>query len=351
MGGAYLGHHLGQRLGRGIATQAQHGLDAVDPKGASKEASSIQQLAAKMVKTADPLHAFAPGIGGLAGSYLLGGQIPGGMLVGGLGGSALGGALGGLSEAGLEGAGAGALGGLRGGAKGALAGGALGSLTTDPRMAVVGADLGGVLGAYSGYEHEMNKLKERKALEAAAAPDEGKLAYARNLWALGLRKQAEDAINPAQISAGTRNDIGPNPPEGASAAGEEVPAEPSDVNSQKRLIDSNEAAISYKRREAKSDPKGDLAHILNEPALSAEHDSTLRQAFEHTDEAGAKIAQRLERVAASRAILNKLAQQQKAASGCAAPPAKKTKKAMMGGAGSAPTTPQAASGFSAGAQS
>jgi len=40
--------------------------------------------------------------------------------------------------------------------------------------------------------------------------------------------------------------------------------------------------------------------------------------------------------------LNKLAQQQVVG--------KKTKKSMMGGAGGAPNTPQAASGFTAGAQ-
>jgi hypothetical protein len=205
-------------------------------------------------------------------------------------------------------------------------------------------------GAGTGYDiaQHSQRLMDRSgadldAREAAEAAKQAS-AYARNLAALGLSKQAEDAINPAQISAGRITDIGPNPPDGATESGEGQPSEPSDVTSQKRLIDSNQAAINYTRREAKADPKRDLGQVLNEPALSSSTDSTLRSVLEHTESAGAKIASAsLTKVAAARAILNKLAQAQptKVAAG-----GKKKKLSMMGGGG-APNNPQAASGFNA----
>jgi hypothetical protein len=192
----------------------------------------------------------------------------------------------------------------------------------------------------------------------AKAAKAGKTAsvYERNLAALGLKKTAEDAIFPAQISAGTIKDIGPNPPDGASESGEEQPPEPSDVDSQKRMLESSQAAINYTRREAKADPKKDLGAVVNEPALSASKDDVLQRVFEHTNEAGAKIASaqsaQLVQIAAARAVMEKVAQQfgQKpapktaAASKPAAKP-KKTKTSMM--PGMAPNNPQAASGFNA----
>jgi len=215
--------------------------------------------------------------------------------------------------------------------------------------AVHNAELGG-----GGDELEFKTAAARMAKAAKA----GKTAsvYERNLAALGLKKTAEDAIFPAQISAGTIKDIGPNPPDGASESGEEQPPEPSDVDSQKRMLESSQAAINYTRREAKADPKKDLGAVVNEPALSASKDDVLQRVFEHTNEAGAKIASaqsaQLVQIAAARAVMEKVAQQfgQKpapktaAASKPAAKP-KKTKTSMM--PGMAPNNPQAASGFNA----
>lgn len=169
--------------------------------------------------------------------------------------------------------------------------------------------------------------------------------YARNLAALGLSKVAEDAIDPAQVSAETMDDIGAAFPDGSSPSEEGVPSEPSDVSSQKeQMLSSNEAAINYTKRDAKGDPKSDLGDILSEDALSSSTDKTLDETLDHTDEAGAKISSARAQTAAAKAILAKLAGSMPKAAG------KKTKKSMMGGGGSAPSNPQAASGFSAGSQ-
>ena len=130
--------------------------------------------------------------------------------------------------------------------------------------------------------------------------------YAHNLAALGLMKKAEDALNPASISGGGTVDPA-KPPEGVSAAEEGVPNEPSDVNAQKsKMLSSNDAAINYTRRDAKADPKSDMADVIKEPAQTSSTDKVLDTAFDHTDEAGAKISSAT-RVAAARAILSKLA--------------------------------------------
>lgn len=165
--------------------------------------------------------------------------------------------------------------------------------------------LAGYLGARVGA------ASSRMGREALSGKKEASLV-AKNLAALGLSKQAEDAINPAQISAGAASAQGAEAPDGASAAQEgPIPPEPSDVNSQKRLIGSNQAAIDYTKRQAKADPKSDLNKLLVEPALSAAHDSTLQRVWDHTDEAGAKIAAaKLTKTAAAHAILLKLAAEQ-----------------------------------------
>jgi hypothetical protein len=128
-----------------------------------------------------------------------------------------------------------------------------------------------------------------------------------------------------------------------------VPAEPSDVTSQKRMIASNEAAINYTKGEAKANPKSDVAQVLNEPPLSAAHDKVLQQAFDATGRAGVKIssaqpqgmAKTALQVAAQRAVLSRLLKT--AESDCASE--KKDGKDKK--SGMAPDTPQAATGINA----
>lgn len=119
-------------------------------------------------------------------------------------------------------------------------------------------------------------------------------------------KQAEDAINPAQITTGK------DTPPDASASEEGVPAQPSDVNNQQRMVSSNQAAINYTKREAKADPKADLNKVLTEPAQTKTTDKTLDKVLDHTNQAGAKISSVVSpddkvKIASVRALLSKLA--------------------------------------------
>lgn len=189
--------------------------------------------------------------------------------------------------------------------------------------------LGKIKGTKAGGPTEKEKGKEKTSS-----------VYERNLARLGLVKSAEDAINPAQISAGPASAQGAAPPPGASPAQEGVPSEPADVNSQKRLIDSNMAAINYTKGQAKADPKKDVNKVLDEPALSAAHDSTLNKTLDETSQAGVKISHDLTKTAAAQALLYKLAEE---ACGEKNKGKKKEKQSQMAGL----SNPSGQSGFSA----
>jgi hypothetical protein len=136
--------------------------------------------------------------------------------------------------------------------------------------------------------------------------------------ALALRKQAEDAINPAQISAGSEV-----PPD-TSAAGESGGAPAGGLpEGSTSLVGSNESAINYTKGEAKSKAKADAAKVLTEPVLSSSTDSTLQKTLDHTGEAGVKISGPV-KTAAARALLEKFA---------ADAEAKAKKKSATGGMG------------------
>jgi hypothetical protein len=192
-------------------------------------------------------------------------------------------------------------------------------------------------------------LKNQAALGIGkeASPQE---LHAKNLARMGLHKQAEDALNPAKIAAPAAEATGADPPAAASPAEEgPAPSEPSDVNKQKALIASNQAAMDYKKVQAKADPKSDMKDVVTEPAQSAGSDKTLNMVFDKTREAGAKIASDLTRTAAAQALLAKHAADAAARKG-----GKKEKQSQMGGGGGMgsgtplPTTPQEATGMSTG---
>jgi hypothetical protein len=110
-----------------------------------------------------------------------------------------------------------------------------------------------------------------------------------------IEKRAEDAINPAHISAG-------------SAKTTELPKmetleRPASVPGHASLVGSNERAESFTRGDAKAQERADLKAVLDEPALSRAHDKDLANALTHNT--GSKIAS-LEATAA-RAYLQKLA--------------------------------------------
>lgn len=112
-------------------------------------------------------------------------------------------------------------------------------------------------------------------------------------------KVAEDAINPAKISAGAA--VPPDTRESGQSGG----ASPNGAS----MVASNESATNLTRREAKATPKSDMKAYVDEPALSASTDSVLQAAFSHTGEAGAKIAsiRQSTKTAAARQLLSKLA--------------------------------------------
>lgn len=138
------------------------------------------------------------------------------------------------------------------------------------------------------------KKEEPKKEKEGSAQDRVREKFSKAL----LGKFAEDALFPAQISAGTtpilQSAEGANP---AQMQGTEVfegtPREtaPTDYQGAGRdLIASNEAAINYTKGEAKSPQKKPLAELLTEPAMSSAHDSVLNQSFDSTSQAGVKIS-------------------------------------------------------------
>jgi outer membrane lipoprotein SlyB len=261
----------------------------------------------------------------------------------------------------------GMLGGLAGGAAlGGLAGGLLSRRFTGEAApgALIGTALGANAGAVGGglighrfgdpNQREQSDIDVHKAMAALQQqqldqkmqqPKTAAVLLSTNLERLGLKKQAEDAINPAKISAGQTGQKGATAPSGATPSEEGVPSEPSDVNKQKALIASNEAAINYTKGQAKADPKADMRDVVTEPAQSKATDPVLHRTLDHAAAAGPKIAADLTRSAAARALLMKLAEEQCAekdekAKGKKAPPfAKKEKESQL-------DTPQGQSGFS-----
>jgi hypothetical protein len=148
-----------------------------------------------------------------------------------------------------------------------------------------------------------------------------------------IRKLAEDALSPSKIEAGKQN-----PPD-ATASEEGVPAQPSDVTSQAGMVASNDAAINYKKREAKENPKKDVNQVLEQPALTRRHDPVLHQTLDNAGKAGVKLSHDATKVAAARALLMNL--QEKVAeekcpecekTDCVCPAAGKKEKASQLGA-------------------
>jgi len=248
---------------------------------------------------------------------------------------------------GIKGFNRGALGGAL---AGTLGGAALGHYRRGPGAllgaaggAMLGTGIGAVGGNMIGRRYDDPAAAEasavryeaaERALEDALVPKTATALYGRNLARLGLRKVAADDTNPAQLSSGQASSQGAEAPSGASSSEEATPPEPSDVVNQKNLISSNEAAINYTKGQAKADPKQDLRDVVTEPALSASTDPVLERAFDSTSEAGPKVASDMTRVAAARALLQKLAE------GCGSAPAKakKVKTSQL-------DTPQGQSGF------
>ena len=99
-----------------------------------------------------------------------------------------------------------------------------------------------------------------------------------------VEKQAEDAINPAQIAAGKA--VPPETSEAGQPGGAPAGGAPEGKTS---LVASADAARNYTKGDAKAPEKKELQKYYSEPALSGEHDTVLRVAFEHSGQAGTKF--------------------------------------------------------------
>lgn len=154
--------------------------------------------------------------------------------------------------------------------------------------------------APGGPGRQQTSLPGGSALKTASAPIDLILAKYKE-------KKAEDALNQAQISAGK------TVPPDTREAGQAGPSSPQGSS----MVGSSQSVTSLTRREAKSGPKTDMRAYLNQPALSAEHDHVLQNAFAHTSQAGAKVASAQEqgdavvKTAAARAYLEQLVQEVK----------------------------------------
>lgn len=259
------------RTAKSIAKGLQ-GIGEVMPKGLGRNAALIGGSAA----LGAGFGAVPAGLGALAGGQADTGLS--GAALGGLGGAAGSAGLGALGGAGLGAALKGKGRRLIGAGLGALSGG-LGGLG--------GALPGAIAGVY-GKEKVDRALLEQAAGEKMSAP----------IWL--LRKLAEDAINPAQVAAGsaesTRMPISVTGEAGPPASGKE------------RVPGTAEGVADMTRREAKSVPKAEMGKVIDEPMNSAAHDNVLQQAFAHTSDSGAKISAAQIKVAAAKALLRNLAE-------------------------------------------
>lgn len=150
-----------------------------------------------------------------------------------------------------------------------------------------------------------------KSAEASTKLASSNLAKLSELTGI---KIAEDATNPAHISAG------PAVPPEATESGEKTPAGP---HGSTGLVSSNKSAIDYTKHDAKSEPISEVAHLFTATPMK---DPVLSQIFDHSGQAGVKTSAALDmtKVSAARALLSKVAAEVSAK-------AKKEKDSNMGG--------------------
>jgi hypothetical protein len=136
----------------------------------------------------------------------------------------------------------------------------------------------GLEAAKKGLEHAESAHKSEPENKEGAA---GLAAY------MAARvKEAEDAINPARISAGAA--VPPQTSQAGQPGGAPVGGAPKGPTG---LVASAASAINATRGQAYAERKTDMAKYVKEPMMSMEHDSVLRDAFKHTAQAGTKFAE------------------------------------------------------------
>lgn len=128
------------------------------------------------------------------------------------------------------------------------------------------------------------------------------VSRARQLWA--MKKQAANAENPAQISAGPEPLVNPN----ASAAEEAVPKLPGPAQAQANWVQTKDPTkpASITKGQAKAEPKRQMGEVLDEPAQKKSTDPVLHQNLDAAAGAGVKLSSA--QATAARAYLRKVAQ-------------------------------------------
>ena len=155
--------------------------------------------------------------------------------------------------------------------------------------------------------------KKAMVLMAKARRDGVPPHVARAMLKVAGIKVAEDALNPAQISAGTEPELQSEPGVPSqlmqgSEAGSNTPRETAPTSGEgagRDLLSSNEAAMNATKRQAKQQNKGALSELLTEPAMSSATDKTLEKSLDNTSSAGVKISSA--QANAARELLRKFA--------------------------------------------
>jgi hypothetical protein len=147
------------------------------------------------------------------------------------------------------------------------------------------------------HEEEEPAAKEKKE----EAKEEEKKAAVRDRILNVMNKMAGEDVAKAHIAAGAAV-----PPD-ASKSEEGVPSQPAEVNKQKALIYSIQAAINYTKQQAKAVPKAQMGEVIDEPAQRKSTDPVLHQNLDAASKAGVKLSS--VKLAAARALLQKVAEE------------------------------------------
>ena len=138
-------------------------------------------------------------------------------------------------------------------------------------------------------------------------------SVARAMLKMAGIKVAEDALNPASISAGTepllQSEPGvPSQLMQGSGVGNNTPRETAPTTGEgggRDLVGSIESAINATKGQAKGQNKSALSELLAEPAMSSATDKTLAKSLDNTSSAGVKISSA--QANAARELLRKFA--------------------------------------------
>lgn len=144
-----------------------------------------------------------------------------------------------------------------------------------------------------------NAMQTNETIPAAPYPETGVMkagSLVDHIKKAMLRKAGQDDGENANVSAPKTQTL-TTPEDQPSQA-----VRPAETTSQEKMISSNEAAMSFTKRDAKAVPKKQLAEVLKEPAQSRSTDKALDQVLgkDVVNRAGAKIA-------AARQLLQKVA--------------------------------------------